>query len=38
MDILAIWNELTYGDGILFSLWIGVMYFGKCWIDQRFRD
>ena len=38
MDVLAIWNELTYGDGILFSLWIGVMYFAKCWIDQRFRD
>jgi len=36
MDVLAIWDGLGWGDGFLFSIWIGIMYYGKCWIDHRF--
>lgn len=37
MNFLDIWNHLTYADGILFSLWIGAMYYTKCWIDYKFQ-
>jgi len=37
MDVLSAWNNLTWFDGILFSIWIGGMYYGKCWIDYKFR-
>ena len=37
MDALNIWNELSYLDGFLFSLWIGLMYFAKVWIDGKFK-
>ncbi len=37
MNFLDVWHELTYTDGILFSLWIGIIYYGKCWIDHRFK-
>jgi hypothetical protein len=30
------WNELTYFDGILFTFWLGILYYGKCWIDKYF--
>ena len=30
MDVLDIWNDLGYIEGFLFSLWIGLMYWGKC--------
>ena len=36
MNLLDAWHELTYTDGILFSLWVGIMYYGKCWIDNKF--
>lgn len=36
MDILTVWDSLGWIDGILFSIWIGVMYYGKAWIDNRF--
>ena len=36
MDITSAWNELTYIDGIMFSIWLGILYFGKCWIDDYF--
>ena len=36
-NFLDIWNHLTYADGILFSLWVGAMYYAKCWIDHRFQ-
>ena len=36
MNFLDVWHELTYTDGILFSLWVGIMYYGKCWIDNKF--
>jgi hypothetical protein len=37
MDTIEIWNEVSYLDGILFSLWLGILYYGKCWIDNRFK-
>ena len=37
MDTLNVWNELTYLDGILFTVWLGILYYGKCWIDSRFK-
>ena len=37
MNFLDIWNNLTYADGILFTLWVGTMYYTKSWIDNRFQ-
>ncbi len=37
MEVLDIWNDLGYVEGLLFSLWIGLMYWGKCWVDARFK-
>jgi hypothetical protein len=37
MDMLDIWNELGWIDGVLFSVWLGIMYYVKSWIDYRFR-
>ena len=37
MDTISIWNELGYLDGILFTLWLGILYYGKCWIDNKFK-
>ena len=31
-------NELGYFEVIEISIWLGVMYFGKCWIDNYFKD
>jgi hypothetical protein len=31
------WNELSYLDGILFTVWLGILYWGKCWIDSWFK-
>jgi len=36
MEPLTIWNELSYFDGLLFSVWIGIMYYGKNLIDDWF--
>ena len=38
MDPLEAWNNLTYFDGILFSVWLGILYYGKCWIDHHFEN
>ena len=38
MDAIEIWNELGYLDGILFTIWLGILYYGKCWIDSKFKD
>jgi len=35
---LAAWNELSYLDGMLFTVWLGILYYGKCWIDSKFKD
>jgi len=37
MDTVSIWNQLGYLDGILFTVWLGILYYGKCWIDNRFK-
>lgn len=36
MDPVSAWQNLTYFDGIIFSIWLGILYFGKCWIDDYF--
>ena len=37
MDI-GILNELGYVEVIEISIWLGLMYFGKCYIDNYFKD
>ncbi len=37
MDTIGMWNELGYLDGILFTIWLGILYYGKCWIDSKFK-
>ena len=37
MDI-GILNSLGYIEVIEISIWLGIMYFGKCWIDNYFKD
>lgn len=37
MDTIGIWNELSYLDGLMFTIWLGIIYYGKCWIDNRFK-
>tara|TARA_Y100001951_G_scaffold58319_1_gene46330 strand:- start:301 stop:411 length:111 start_codon:yes stop_codon:yes gene_type:complete len=36
MDIEVL-NELGYLEVIEISIWLGAMYYGKCWIDSRFK-
>ena len=36
MDIGTL-NELGYEEVIEISIWLGLMYYGKCWIDKRFK-
>ena len=36
MDVGAL-NELGYTEVIEISIWLGLMYYGKCWIDKRLR-
>lgn len=38
MDPVEAWNSLSYLDGIMFTVWLGIMYYGKCWIDSKFKD
>ena len=38
MDAINIWNDLSWVDGVLFTLWIGIIYYGKCWIDYKFKE
>ena len=30
-------NNLGYLEVIEISVWLGIMYFGKCWIDNFFN-
>jgi len=30
------WNTMSYGEGLLFSLWLLGMYFIKLKMDKRF--
>ena len=36
MDIEVL-NKLGYVEVIEISIWIGIMYYGKCWVDNRFK-
>ena len=36
MDI-GILNELGYFEIIEISIWLGLMYYGKFWIDNKFK-
>ena len=29
MDIVSVWNSIGYLDGILFTIWLGILYYGK---------
>ncbi len=31
------WNELSYFDGILFTVWLGILYSGKLFLDNLFK-
>ena len=31
-------NNLGYFEIIEISAWLGLMYFGKCWIDNYFKN
>ncbi len=35
---LGILNELGYIEVIEISIWLGLMYFGKCWVDNYFKS
>ena len=35
MDV-GVLNSLGYIEVIEISIWLGVMYYGKCWIDSYF--
>ena len=37
MNFLDAWNQLDYFDGMVFTIWIGLVYYGKCWIDHKFK-
>ena len=30
-------DELGYIEVVEISIWLGLMYYGKCWIDRRFK-
>ena len=34
IDVL---NKLGYFEVIEISIWLGLMYYGKCWIDNKFK-
>ena len=36
MDLISIWNSFGYVEGILLTVWLGILYYGKCWIDSKF--
>ena len=37
MDIDVI-NNLGYIEVIQISIWLGLMYYGKWWIDNKFKQ
>jgi|TARA_R110001592_G_scaffold82092_1_gene243317 hypothetical protein len=34
--VLDAWNDLSYLEGALFTVWLFILYYGKVWIDHRF--
>ena len=37
MDV-GILNSLGYFEVIEISIWLGIMYFGKCWVYNYFKN
>ena len=35
--ILDAWNGLSYVEGVLFTFWLFILYYGNVWIDNRFE-
>ena len=35
--VLDAWNDLSYIEGALFTFWLFILYYGKVWIDSRFK-
>lgn len=35
-ELLEVWNNLSYFDGIMFIIFVGIMYYGKRYIDFQF--
>jgi hypothetical protein len=33
-----IWWSCANGDGVLFTVWLFILYYGKVWIDTRFKQ
>jgi len=31
------WHNLSWFDGIMFSIWLGILYYGKLRIDLHFE-
>lgn len=36
-DMVQIWNELSYLDGLVFTFWIGLIYVLKLYVDKKFK-
>jgi|8_EtaG_2_1085327.scaffolds.fasta_scaffold20612_7 hypothetical protein len=36
--ILDAWNDLSYIEGVLFTVWLFILYYGKVWIDSKFKQ
>ena len=37
MDVVSVWANLSYWDGILFTFWIGLLYTYKVWVDNKWK-
>jgi hypothetical protein len=37
MDVVSAWDNLSYFDGLLFSVWVMCLYYVKVWIDNRWN-
>ena len=35
--LLQVWHELSWFDGAMFTVWLGILYYGKCKIDHHFE-
>ena len=35
--LLQVWHELSWLDGAMFTVWLGILYYGKCKIDHHFE-
>ena len=36
-DVVQVWNELSYLDGLVFTFWIALIYVGKKFVDKKFK-